>query len=636
MSLASKLVAWILIMAATAQAAPGGEPPLARGIGERLADFTLPDARTGQPVQLYGFRGKKAGVLVFTGTSCPIGDLYMPRLRELAVAYEPRGVVFLGVNANSSETIEAVAEQARAFELPFPVLKDAGNQVADAVRAERTCEVLVVDARAVLRYRGAIDDQYGLGTRREEPSRRPLVEALESVLAGREVETPATSVIGCPIERAEKAAGQPSKPRVRAPSEPLAARLEEAEGPAPEVGPVSYHGEVATILQRRCQNCHRPSQVGPFSLLTYADARRWAGSLAEVVADRRMPPWHADPRFGHFANDRRLTARERATLLAWVEQGTPEGDPALAPPPREFPEGWAIGRPDRIIAMPDPYTVKADGVLNYQRFRVPTNFNEDRWVQAAEARPGDRSVVHHIIVYVDDHGDDARRRFKFRHLCGYAPGDMPSVYPTGIAKKIPAGSDLIFELHYTPNGRIRTDQSSVGLVFAREPVKREAITQGIANDKLRIAAGDPNSEVQSQRVFRQDSLLLSFMPHMHLRGKDFRYEVVYPDGRRETLLSVPAYDFGWQSYYTLAEPLRLPAGTRIECTAHYDNSAGNPSNPDPTTDVTWGDQTWDEMMIGYVDYVVERPPAVPPAPARANNPLTPGGLLRALSRAKDR
>jgi peroxiredoxin/mono/diheme cytochrome c family protein len=585
------------------------ETDLSRGIGRRAADFTLTDVATGQPVRLYGFAGKKAAVLVFTGTNCPVGNKYMPRLAELNRQFAPRGVVFLAINSNDSETTEAIAAHAREYGLEFPVLKDPGQRVADALEAERTCEALVLDGEAVIRYRGAIDDQYGTGgSSRPAPRKSYLVEALQAVLEGREVETTATSVDGCPIERAPKVAtGRAPLRRVRSPSAEQAALRDEIEGPLPEVGPVTYAGEVAAILQNRCQSCHRPGQVGPFALLTYEDAKRWAASIEEVVADRRMPPWHADPRHGRFANDRHLSPRERATLLAWVEQGAPLGDAAKGPPARSFPEGWTIGTPDQVFELPKDYVVKAEGVLNYQRFRVPTNFEKDVWVQAAEARPGDRSVVHHIIVYVDDHRGDRLRRQRPMHLCGYAPGDMPSVYPSGVAKRIPAGSDLIFEMHYTPNGKIRVDRSSVGLIFAKEPVTRQAITRGIANQRLRIPALDPNFEVRSAFTFKEDSILLSFMPHMHLRGKDFLYTAVFPDGRRETLLSVPAYDFGWQSYYILQEPRKLPAGTRIECVAHYDNSPDNPANPDPNREVGWGEQTWDEMMIGYVDYVVDRP-----------------------------
>jgi peroxiredoxin len=588
---------------------PPGEPPLARGVGERVEDFTLTDAVSGRPVSLYEFRGKKAGVIVFTGTDCPVGDLYMPRLVELAKAYEPKGVVFLAINANDSEPADAVAAHAKRFGLTIPVLKDPGHAVADALQARRTCEALVLDGRATIRYRGAIDDQYGYGTRKAEAKNQFLTAALDAVIEGREVSTAATSVVGCPIEGlpVDTLAGKLTRlQRVRPVSEEQARLRDEEEGATPDVGAVTYADNVAAVLQAKCQNCHRPGQVAPFSLLTYDDAKRWAGSILEVVDDRRMPPWHADPRYGHFANDRRLTATERATLLAWVDQGSPPGDLAKAPAPRAFPEGWSIGTPDIIFELPEPYTIKPEGFLNYQRFRVPTNFKEDVWVQAAEARPTDRSVVHHIIVYVLP---DPSQPFMRMHLCGYAPGDMPSTYPQGVAKRIPAGSVLEFEMHYTPIGRVKVDRSSVGLVLAKEMPEREAFTRPIAFDRFRIPPGAEAHEVKADWNVKSDTKLLAFMPHMHLRGKDFLYRAYFPDRPTEpvTLLSVPAYDFGWQSYYTLKEPLLLPAGTRVECIAHFDNSESNPANPDPKATVTWGDQTYQEMMIGYVDVVPDRP-----------------------------
>jgi hypothetical protein len=426
------------------------------------------------------------------------------------------------------------------------------------------------------------------------------------VLADREVATTSTPVVGCPIERVEVKVGK-AIPRIRPAAPDIVAALDAIETPV-KVGEVTYAAEVAPILQAKCQSCHRPGQVGPFALLTFDQARRWAASIYEVVDDRRMPPWHADPRYGKFENDRGLTPRERATLLAWVEHGTPLGDPQKIPPPRKFPEGWTIGEPDVVLEIPEPYTVAAQGVLPYQRFRVPTGFAEDKWVQAAEARPGDRSVVHHIIVYVDDHERDADPHGSSdAHLCGYAPGDMPSIYPTGTAKRIPAGSDLIFEMHYTPMGRVRTDQSSVALIFAKRPVTHQAFTKGIAQPRFAIPPGAENYPVESSFTFSDDAHLLSFMPHMHLRGKDFRYTAAYPDGTSEVLLSVPAYDFGWQSTYRLAEPKAMPKGTRIDCLAHFDNSAGNPANPDPTKTVRWGQQTFEEMMIGFIDYVEDKP-----------------------------
>jgi len=355
--------------------------------------------------------------------------------------------------------------------------------------------------------------------------------------------------------------------------------------------------------------------------------------IREVVDQRRMPPWHADPRYGHFKNDRSLSARERATLLAWVDQGAPLGDAAKLPAPGAFPDGWSIGTPDAIFEIPKPYVVAAQGVLGYVNLRVPTNFTEDRWIQAAEAQPGDRSVVHHIIVYVDDHKGDRNRRVE-AHLCGFAPGDLPSVYEPGTAKRIPAGSDLVFQIHYTPSGEVRTDRSRVGLTFAKVPVEHQAYTRGIAQQRFLIPPGAENHPVQSSYTFPRDSHLINFMPHMHLRGKSFQYEATFPDGHKEILLSVPAYDFGWQTSYILAEPMAMPKGTRIDCLAHFDNSTRNPANPDPARAVMWGDQTFEEMMIGYVDYVEDGPisarPPVEEKKADAAAQSRSGGLVRAL------
>lgn len=611
--------------------------PLDRGIGRRIPNFTLKDV-SGSSVSLHGFRGKKAVVLAYLGIDCPVGNLYAPRLAELSKAYQDKGVVFLGINSNAQETVDQVAEHARDHGLEFPILKDPVNLVADLTLAERTCEVLVLDGNAVLRYRGAIDDQYAIGKRKPAAANHYLRDALDQILAKESVKTPATAVVGCLLDRLDpKPAKSSDAPRIRPASDEIMAALEEVEAAAPkiEVGPVSYAADVAAIVRDRCQSCHRPGQVGPFSLLTYDDARRHAAMIREVVDERRMPPWHADPRYGHFKNDRRLSPRERATLLAWVDQGAPLGDPAKIPAAATFPEGWTVGTPDVVFELPEPYVVAAQGTLDYVYFRVPTRFTEDKWIQTAEAMPGDRGVVHHIIVYVDDHSDKKDKRRSDSHLCGYAPGDMPSVYPAGTAKKIPAGSDLVFQVHYTPNGKVRTDRSKVGLTFAKDPVEHEAFTRGIAQTKFVIPPGADNHPVQSTLTLPRDIRLLSFMPHMHLRGKSFRYEATFPDGRKQTLLSVPAYDFGWQTSYNLSEPLVLPKGTRIDCLAHYDNSAGNPANPDPAKAVGWGDQTFEEMMIGYVDYIEDGPPSADASTTEKSAAVSPGPtpaskLVRAL------
>ena len=550
-----------------------------------VADFTLADVTADTPVSLADFKAKKAVVVAFIGTECPINNAYMPRLAELAKAYADRGVQFLAVNSNCNDAPAVIAGHAKKNDLPFPVLRDPANVVADRFGAKRTPEVFVLDAERRVVYDGRIDDQFGVGYKREAPTRRDLADAIDEVLAGKPVSQPSTAPAGCFIARAV----------------------------APKAGgSITFTKDVSRVLQRNCQECHRPGQVGPMPLLTYEDALAWSDTLREVVQQKRMPPWLADPHYGKFQNDRSLSAEDRATLLGWLDQGCPKGDVADLPPAREFAEGWSIGKPDQVFQMPEEFTVPAtvdEKGLKYQYFVVPTKFREDRWVQAAEAKPGNRAVVHHIIVYVVKPGKDGGiMRGKTADgigdgfLTAYAPGELASALPAGSAKRVPKGAILVFQMHYTPNGVEQNDRSSVGLVFAKGPPTTEVRTRAIAQRRLNIPAGDANYEAVSQAVFDQDAELLSLLPHMHLRGKDFRYEVVYPDGKRETLLSVPRYDFNWQSNYRLEKPLHLPAGTRIECTAHYDNSKDNPNNPDPDKAVRWGDQTWDEMMIGFVDY----------------------------------
>ena len=552
------------------------------GLGKKVADFALKDT-SGQRVALETYKSKKAIVVVFVGTECPINNAYLLPLSKMYATYSSRGVQFLAINSNLQDTAARIAEHAKENSIPFPVLKDEGNAVADDFGAQRTPEAFVLDGERRIRYQGRIDDQFGIGFKRSAPTTHELVDAIDAVLAGKPVATSTSPVAGCIIARV-------TKPK--------------------EAGPITYAKNVARIMQAKCQSCHRPGEVGPMSLITYRDAAAWADTIREVIKDNRMPPWHADAKYGHFENDRRLSPAERETLLTWLDEGTPKGDEKDMPPPREFVKGWVIGKPDVIFQMPTEYQVPADmpkDGIPYQRFRVKTNFTEDRWVQRAEARPGTPSVVHHIIIWVIPPGEeytpgDPRTQL----LCGEAPGDMPQILPDGMGKKIPAGSELIFEMHYTPNGIAQKDRSSVGMIFAKETPKYWVRTHGVASDDFRIPAGDANHEVEQWYRFSQDGYLLNFMPHMHLRGKDFKYTVFFPDGRSEVLLWVPRYDFNWQSAYRLEKPIFMPKGTKIHCVAHFDNSANNPNNPDPTKTVTWGDQTWEEMMIGWMDFAFDQ------------------------------
>lgn len=375
---------------------------------------------------------------------------------------------------------------------------------------------------------------------------------------------------------------------------------------------VTFSKHIAPIFYQRCVECHRSGEVAPMSLLSYKDARPWAKAIKEKVTTRAMPPWLADPAYGHFSNDRRLTDKEVETVVAWVNAGAPEGDLKNLPPQPKFERGWIIGKSDVVLALKEDVDVPAEGVIPYKYYTVETNFTEDKWVQAAEIRPSNRAVVHHIIVSTLEPGSDETQNGEGRSfgrgavkLAGFAPGEQPKVYPAGSAKLIKAGSKLVFQMHYTPNGSPAKDRSYIGLIFAKQPVEKRAMTGMAVNATFVIPAGDGNYEAHSSWEAKEDVRLVDLMPHMHLRGKDFKFTVVYPDGRKEVLLAVPKYDFNWQLVYRLEQPLLMPKGSRLECVAHFDNSANNKFNPDSTKPVRWGPQTWEEMMIGWFDYTLE-------------------------------
>jgi hypothetical protein len=404
----------------------------------------------------------------------------------------------------------------------------------------------------------------------------------------------------------------------------------------------TFSADVAPIFYAKCVTCHRPGEVAPMSLITFRDVRPWAGSIRDKVTTRVMPPWHADRQYGTFRNNLSLDQKEIDTIAKWVGAGAPEGDPTKMPALPKFPEGWQIGTPDAVIEMPTAYNVPATGEIEYQYFEVPTNFTEDRWMQAGEVRAGDRKHVHHIIVYVKEATPVARpvvvnvrpilsgapaappapvaprqdvaprapatpivRRTGDQMLVNWAVGEDAPVFLPGMAKLIPKGASLVFQVHYTTDGTPGTDRSKVGLIFAKEPPQREVRTGLIANAAFAIPAGAPNHQIDAEATFTEDVNIWSMHPHMHLRGKDMTYTAIYPDGRREIVLRVPKFDFGWQTDYLLAKPLTLPKGSKLYVSAHYDNSTANRNNPDPTATVRWGDQTWEEMMIGFFTYTVE-------------------------------
>ena len=402
----------------------------------------------------------------------------------------------------------------------------------------------------------------------------------------------------------------------------------------------TFSKDVAPILYSKCITCHRPGEVAPMSLITFKDVRPWARAIRDKVSARTMPPWFADPAHGTFKNDRSLTQAQIDTIVKWVDADARQGDPAQLPPLPAFTDGWQIGKPDVVYEMPTEFHIPADGTVDYQYFEVPTNFAEDRWIVAGEVRAGNREHVHHIIVSVIEPSGNSRpaamsvraiadgtdaapraarqltdaqraqlataaRRANAVSLVNWAVGEDAPVYPSGMGKRIPAGSTLQFQVHYTTNGAPATDRSKIGLIFAKEPPKNEMRTALIANTQFAIPAGDNNHTIEAEATFTQDVKVWNMHPHMHLRGKDMTYTVIYPDGRQEIVLRVPKYDFGWQTDYWLAQPISLPKGSKLHVRAHFDNSTANKANPDATATVRWGDQTWEEMMIGFFTYSVD-------------------------------
>ena len=545
-------------------------------VGRKIEDFKLDDFR-GRARSLGDWKDSKLIVVAFLGTECPLANLYAPRLIELAAQYEGQGVPFVAINSNQQDSIVKVASHAQRHGFKFPVLKDPANKIADLFGAVRTPEVFVLDADRVVRYWGRIDDQYGVGYQKAKAGRNDLQIALDELLAGKPVSQPTSEAIGCLIGRVKR--------------------------PSP-AGDVTYSNQIARLLQKHCVECHHEGEIAPFSLTSFDETVGWAEMIKEVVHERRMPPWLAAPGHDQFKNNPSLSADEIGTIDRWVDNGCPEGDRSRLPPPTEHAKGWGISKPDQIFYMSDkPYTVPAEGVVQYQIYQVDPGFKEDHWIQQAEVKAGNPAVVHHVIVFIQEPGGD---RFGAPQMA-FAPGMTPRRLDPGMAIKAPAGSKLVFQVHYTPNGTEQKDRSYVGFVYAKDKDITHQVVGGSCGDLgFTIPPNEASYEVTARKLFLKDSLLLGMNPHMHLRGKSFRYEVLYPDGKREVLLDVPRYDFNWQLWYMLKEPKLIPKGSRMICTAQFDNSADNLANPDPSMEVNWGEQTWDEMMFGFYSVIKPR------------------------------
>jgi peroxiredoxin len=593
-------------------------------VGQKVADVAFTDAR-GKSISLDVLRGKSALVVVFLSFDCPVSGSYLPALGEMAGKYADRGVAFVGVDPVDEADAAECARQARARGLPFPVFPD--TRAAAAFGAVAVPEAFVLDADLVLRYRGQIDDTWSERLRRRpRPGRADLAEALEDVLAGRPVRVPATRAVGCPIPR-----------------EPAAAAA----------GRVTFHRDVLPILQARCQACHRPGEVGPFALVTYRQGVRWAAAIKEATQGRRMPPWKPAEGLA-FHNDRRLSDQEIATLAAWADGGTPEGHSRDAPPPRTFAEGWQLGEPDLVLAVPEDMTVGPSGPDLYRVFVLPTHLAEDRSVSAVEVRPGNRRVVHHAVCFFDrtgkgralqrhiapglpgadgfprlaggyvsrersrapgkddaDHGPgySVAMGVGFRpekaedqgDLGAWAPGQRVWPLPEGTGYRLPRGADVLVQVHYHRTGRAEADRTSVGLYFAKTPVRRPLGGLVVSAPFLYIPAGEARFRVRGAVEVERDCRLVTLLPHMHRLGREVRVSLTPPGGAPVTVLAIRDWDYRWQETYYLREPLTVRAGSRLAVEAVFDNSAGNPENPfRPPRPVVFGDQTDDEMCSVFL------------------------------------
>jgi hypothetical protein len=549
-------------------------------IGETIVDLRFNDIRALQR-SLADLGKPRAYVFVFTSTQCPLVRRTMPKLVELHNRFAIRDVQFVVVNVGPEDTIRDMAAQAIDFEAPFVFVKDADLSCAHALGAERTPEVIVLNAERKLVYRGRIDDQLRLGGTRPEPTRRDLEEALQEVLDGRAVTVAETPVDGCPITK------------------PMSFDKNEA---AP-----TFYRDVAPILYKRCVSCHHSGTAAPFALLTYSDVLAQAEMMAEVVRDERMPPWFANSRHGTFQNDPSLSRLERETLMTWVASGRVEGDPEDGPAIPSFPDSkWRIGDPDLIITMVEQHSIPATGFIPYRYAVLPHLFLEDTWVEAVEIRPDNATVVHHCnLAYVTANGASERT-----FITGHVPGGQPldlAKFDNGVGYLVPRLSVLALQIHYTTTGKPENCRFSVGLRFPRRIIQKQFQHFLLDPHAIKIPPGHGAYQMRASHVFDRDITLLGLFTHMHVRGKDMTFYADVPGQSRETLLQIPNYNFEWQLGYEI-EPgkKRLPAGTRIEAVAHYDNSAFNPYNPDPKRTVPWGLQSIDEMFNGFVFFVADQ------------------------------
>ncbi len=555
-------------------------------------NFNLPDL-DGNPVKLEKQDDDQFTVVCFLGAECPLANLYAPRINQLAV--ELKKVRFIGICSNQQDSLEDLRTYRNKHQLRFPLVQDRHNVVADQFNAQRTPEVFLLDRGLKIQYHGRIDDQYFPGIAKPKPDRHDLQIAINECLSQIPVSIAATEPEGC-----------------------LIGRVKEGTQPASNI---TYANQISRILQHHCSECHRAGQIGPMELTQYEEVAGWANMIVEVIDDHRMPPWHADPNYGEFINERRITTAERQMVRDWVAAGMPKGDLSELIPKRQVdnPTNWRLPRePDLVVSMrSNPFDVPAAGVVEYQYFVVDPGFSEDKWVTAAEILPGDRSVLHHSIVFVRP--PDGTEMSGIGWLAAYVPGQSAPSYNPLFGRKIPAGSRFVFQQHYTPNGKPATDTTKIGLIFGNEQeIENEVLTLLALDQEFVIPPGVEDHPVRAKfQRLPQQGILLGIAPHMHYRGKTFELTAdVFNDDvatgaagtSRRTLLLVPNYDFNWQPIYQFRDPIPLDSIKSMEFVATFDNSEKNRANPDPTRQVIWGDQTWEEMAVAFA--IVSQPRAV--------------------------
>jgi hypothetical protein len=564
---------WVAALACCGAVNSMAEPTLSDtgfAVGGEVMNFALSDSKG----RLHELRRThtKAVVLYFTMNGCPIARQSYAKLRALRKQFGDDVVVWI-INADDSETAASVEKEARDHGAgSTPALRDDAQGVTRMFGVKRTCEAIAISTKDFkIFYRGAVDDQLTEGGRKPEAATNYLQQAVQEFLAGKPITAPTSLVRGCLIN---------------------------IDSPAS----ISYANDIAPLLERKCVECHSPGNIGQWSMSSHARVKAKSAMMQEVLLARRMPPWDADPQYGKFSNDRSLTADEKRLLLRWVESGAPRGEgddrlAALKVPPR----GWSLGQPDIIVSLPKPQEIPANGVIAYRHVDVPVQLTNAVWIGAVAIRPGNLECTHHVIARVKYPKEGKTDTENAESLEGWSPGKTFSRFPEGTGKRLKPGAVVNFELHYTATGKPETDRTEIGLYLLKEKPPLYYDTRAAINQDLNITPGESDIRTHAMMGFKRDTMLYTFVPHMHNRGSWMKYEALYPDGKREMLLHVPRYDFNWQMEYVLAEPKRMPAGSWILCTGGFDNSALNPHNPDPAKRVHWGEQSWDEMFIGFMN-----------------------------------